>query len=223
MVFIASFWGKTKGGNFVYKLLHLWSDILFPLAFIRPIKIIEDPILPDTQYVFVCNHISLMDAPLTVKVIRNKFRPLGKIELKNIPIFGLIYRIAVIVVDRSNAENRQRSVGQLKEVIKKGISILIFPEGTYNETSAPMKNCFDGAFRIAIETQTPIKPIIYPDTFARMNGERIFTFNPGICRAVFLETIPVKDLTIDDLPRLKQQVVSLMEAKLIEYKASWIQ
>jgi 1-acyl-sn-glycerol-3-phosphate acyltransferase len=155
-------------------------------------------------------------------VVRQPFRPLGKIELKDIPVFGYIYKAVVVVVDRSNAEHRQRSIRQLRSVIKKGISILIFPEGTFNETGKPMKHCFDGAFRLAIETQTPIKPVIFPDTYSRMHHHRSFSLNPGICRAVFLPQVSVEGMTLQDVSRLKHEVTTLMETKLREYKAEWI-
>jgi 1-acyl-sn-glycerol-3-phosphate acyltransferase len=221
-VILFSFFGKIKGGNMIYKLLHSWGDFWFFMIGIRVRKIYEHTPDHAKQYVFVVNHISNLDAAMLVKVVRQPFRPLGKIELKNVPVFGFIYKTVVVVVDRSNAEHRQRSIRQLKSVMKKGISILIFPEGTFNETHKPMKHCFDGAFRLAIETQTPIKPIIFPDTYSRMHYRSAFTLNPGICRAVFLAPVPVEGMTLEDVPLLKQQVISLMEAKLREYKAEWI-
>jgi 1-acyl-sn-glycerol-3-phosphate acyltransferase len=221
-VILFSFFGKIRGGNMIYKLLHSWGDFWFFLSGISVQKIYEEKPDPSEQYVFVVNHISNLDAAMLVKVIRQPFRPLGKIELKDIPVFGYIYKTVVIVVDRSDAKHRQRSIRQLKSVIKKGISILIFPEGTFNETHKPMKHCFDGAFRLAIETQTPIKPVIFPDTYSRMHYRSSFTLNPGVCRAVFLPAIPVEGLTMQDVSSLKQQVTSVMEAKLREYKAEWI-
>jgi 1-acyl-sn-glycerol-3-phosphate acyltransferase len=221
-VIIFSFFGKIRGGNLIYKLLHSWGDFWFFMAGIRVKKIFEEAPDPSRQYVFVVNHISNLDAAMLVKVIRQPFRPLGKIELKDIPVFGYIYKAVVVVVDRSNAEHRQRSIRQLKSVINRGVSILIFPEGTFNETHLPMKHCFDGAFRLAIETQTPVKPVIFPDTYSRMHHRSPFTLNPGISRAVFLPAVSVEGMTIQDLSRLKQQVIGMMEAKLREYKAEWI-
>lgn len=221
-VIILSFFGRIRGGNLIYKLLHSWGDFWFFLAGMRVKMVNEEAADHSRQYVFVANHISNLDAAMLVKVIRQPFRPLGKIELKDIPVFGYIYKTVVVVVDRSDAKHRQRSIRQLKSVIKKGISIFIFPEGTFNETHKPMKHCFDGAFRLAIETQTPIKPVIFPDTYSRMHYRSAFTLNPGICRAVFLPAVPVEGLTMQDVSGLKQQVTSMMEAKLREYKAEWI-
>lgn len=224
-VVMGSFFGRIRGGNFIYKLLHLWGDIWFFLSGIRTSIQFAGSSSPGSagkQYVFVANHVSNLDAAFLVKVIRQPFRPLGKLELVKLPVFGFIYRVAVVTVDRSNAEHRSRSIQNLRSIIHKGISILIFPEGTFNETGRPMKDCFDGAFRLAIETQTPIKPVIFPDTYARMQGDRVFSLNPGVCRAVWLEEVPVEGLQTEDIPRLKQQVVDAMSTALRHYGASWI-
>jgi 1-acyl-sn-glycerol-3-phosphate acyltransferase len=41
----------------------------------------------------------------------------------------------------------------------------MFPEGTFNETNAPLKDFYDGAFRIAIETKTAVKPVLFLDAY----------------------------------------------------------
>lgn len=221
-VIIASFWGRYRGGNAIFKALHVWSVIWFVLSGIRvPIRY-EVTHEIEKQYVFIANHISYLDAAMLVKIFRQPFRPLGKIELQHIPIFGYIYKQVVVLVDRSNAEHRRNSLQHLLNVMKHGVSIFIFPEGTFNETNEPLGSFYDGAFRIAIETQTPIKPIIFPDTYARMHPSSIFTLTPGLCRAIFLAEIPVAGYTLNDLPALKQQVMDIMSSKLREYNAPWI-
>jgi 1-acyl-sn-glycerol-3-phosphate acyltransferase len=175
------------------------------------------------QYVFIFNHISFFDIPIIMKTIRRQhFRVLGKAELSKIPIFGFVYRQAVVMVDRSSPENRAKSVRQLKSVINKGISVVIAPEGTFNTTHKPLKEFYDGAFRVAIETQTPIKPILFLDGYDRLSYKTIFSLTPGKTRSVYLEEVPVEGLTVNDVQALKEKVYKLMEEKLIEYKASWI-
>lgn len=222
-VIIGSFFGKIKGGNFIYRLCTLWGDAWFFLIGIRHRNLYEVPHNKREQYIFVANHISYLDAPIIVKTLRQRVRVLGKVEMAKVPIFGFIYKNAVVTVDRSSAENRARSVRVLKSVIKKGISIFIFPEGTFNETHRPVKDFFDGAFRIAIETQTPIKPVLFLDAYARQHYRSLLSINPGRSRSVFLAPVPVAGLTSKDLPALKQKVFDIMEQKLREYKATWIE
>ncbi len=222
-VIIASFFGKIRGGNFIYNICQLWADIMMVIWGIRHRNIFE--VLHDRsrQYVFVFNHTSYMDIPIIMKAIRQQhFRILGKSEMAKIPVFGFFYRNAVVMVDRSSAEKRAASVQKLKAVIRKGISVVIAPEGTFNMTGEPLKDFYDGAFKIAIETQTPIKPVLFLDSYDRLNYKSVFSLSPGKSRAVYLEEISVAGLTIKDVTMLKEKVFRLMEEKLIAYKASWM-
>ncbi|MGC4099884.1 lysophospholipid acyltransferase family protein [Ferruginibacter sp.] len=223
LVVVASFFGKIKGGNFIYMLCHLWADFFLFMIGIRHQYIYESPLDHQKQYVFVFNHIAYLDIPFLMKAIRKQqFRVLGKAELAKVPVFGFLYRNTVVLVDRNSAANRAKSVLQLKSIIRKGISIIISPEGTFNMTHQPLKEFYDGAFRIAIETQTPIKPILFLDAYDRNNYNSLLSFTPGRSRIVYLEEIPVEGLTIKDVKTLKDKVYKVMEEKLVAYKASWI-
>lgn len=224
LVIAASFLGRIKGGNIIYMLCQYWADLGMVLWGIFHTNYYEVPHNRKKQYVFVFNHLSYMDIPVIMKTIRKQhFRILGKAELAKIPLFGFLYRSAVVMVDRGSAEKRAKSVHQLKAVIRKGISVVIAPEGTFNITHHPLKAFYDGAFKIAIETNTPIKPILFLDNYKRMNYESIFTLTPGRSRAVYLQEVSVAGLTSKDVPALRDKVYKLMEEKLIAYKASWIQ
>jgi 1-acyl-sn-glycerol-3-phosphate acyltransferase len=153
---------------------------------------------------------------------RDSLRILGKIEMARIPLFGYIYSRAVVMVDRRNAQERSRSVRELKGVLSTGISVFIFPEGTFNETGRPLKEFFDGAFRIAIETQTPLQPILFLGTYELMHYRSIFALRPGRFRSVFLPAVEVEGLEMADLPALKERVYRQMEAALVRHGASWV-
>lgn len=219
---IASMFGRITGGNMIYRLCMLWGDIWFPLIFIFHRNYYEQPLDKNKQYIFVGNHISYLDAPVIVKTLRRPARALGKTEMGKVPVFGFIYKYAVVRVDRSDAEHRAKSVRNMMSILKKGISIIVFPEGTFNMTTNPLKDFYDGAFRVAIDTQTTIKPIIFVDVYDRMNYKSIFSLTPGRNRAIFLGEVPVEGLTQKDVAMLKQKVYNLMDRKLREYKASWI-
>ena len=214
--------GRIAGENYVYRLCSLWSDIWFFLTFIRVKEIDEYFFNNDEKYIIVPNHISYLDIAVLVKVFRNPLRPLGKAEMVKVPLFGFLYRKVAVTVDRSSAENRTKSVNTLKSIINKGISILVFPEGTFNMTDQPLKEFYNGAFRVAIETQTPIKPVLFLDTFDRLHYGSLFSLTPGKCRVVYLPDIEVEGLTIPDLDTLKQKTFEAMAQKLTEYNASWI-
>lgn len=214
-----SFFGKIKGGNFIYNVCRIWGFVWYFLVGIRHKNLYEAPHDTTRHYIFVANHCSYMDIPPTVMALWQPIRVLGKYESSKIPVFGYIYKKAVVMVDRSNAEKRSQSVRRLTGILKNNISIFIFPEGTFNMTEAPLKNFYDGAFRIAIETGTNIKPILFVDTLDRLHFKSLFSLTPGPCRCVFLEEIPVKGYTINDINLLKNKVYKIMEAGLMRYRA----
>ena len=218
-VLIASAFG-INGGNFIYQLCKFWARLWYLFIGIQHIEIYEAPHNRLRQYIFVANHISYMDIPAIVASMHQPVRVLGKYEMVKVPFFGWIYRAAVILVDRRDAERRSKSVRALKATVGHGISIFIFPEGTFNETKNYLKDFYDGAFRIAIETQTPIKPLLFIDTIERLHYKTIFSLTPGKCRVIYLEEIPVTDFTMADVAQLKQQVYQAMEDGLKRYSVN---
>lgn len=219
---IVMVFGRIRGGNLIYHACVVWADIWFFLCGIRHRNIYESPLQKDESFIFVSNHISYLDIPVIVQTFRHPVRPLGKAESAKIPVFGFIYKNVIVSVDRSSPAHRAKSVMVLKSILRKGVSVLVFPEGTFNQTHHPLKNFYDGAFRIAIETGTPVKPVLMLDTYDLMHHSSVFTLRPGKSRSVFLDEIPTAHLTMDDVALLRDKVYAIMEAKLRAYKASWI-
>ncbi|MBL0882489.1 MAG: 1-acyl-sn-glycerol-3-phosphate acyltransferase [Chitinophagaceae bacterium] len=217
-VMLSLLFGKLTGGNLIYKLCMIWAKVWYFLIGIAHKEIYEYPHDSTKQYIFVANHISYMDIPPLVLIAHQPVRILGKYEMVKIPVFGWIYRAAVVLVDRKNAETRSKSVRALKSALRQGISIFIFPEGTFNMGTTPLKDFFDGAFRIAIETETPIKPVLLVDTLERLHYNSIFSLTPGKSRVIFLDEIPVQGLTLKDIPFLKEKVYDIMDEGLRRYR-----
>jgi 1-acyl-sn-glycerol-3-phosphate acyltransferase len=219
-VVVASLFGRMKGGNFIYKVCRIWGYLWYFLIGVRHKNIYEVPQNFSAQYIFVANHISYMDIPPIVMAITQPVRVLAKYELSKVPVFGFIYKSATVLVDRSNAERRSQSITEMRNFLSKHVSIFIFPEGTFNETGAPLKDFYDGAFRIAIETETPIKPVLFPDTVKRLHYSSIFSLTPGLSRVIFMDEVSVEGLTMEDMPSLKQKVHKIMEDGLRKYTAN---
>ena len=211
--------GRARAGNLIYYACMVWADLWCFFIFIRHRNIYVGKAEDECSYIYVSNHISYLDSAIVPKTFRHPVRPLGKVEMAKIPVFGFIYKNVIVSVDRSSAANRAKSVNELISLLKKGISILVFPEGTFNTTGKPLKYFYDGAFRIAIETGTSIRPVLLLDTYDRMRS--VLSLNPGRSRAVFLEEIPVAGLTLEDTSFLKEKVYARMQAALEEYNYSW--
>lgn len=202
------------------KLLFLiikgWSRTTLALAF-APVKVTGRP--PGGRYVMVSNHISYLDAIDLFSARPEYFKALGKIEIAKAPLFGYLYKRNVVLVDRRSPESRAESMQRMTEFLKHEGNIFIFPEGTFNETGKPLKDFYDGAFRLAINAQVPIVPMVLPDTAERWPAPRWYRMWPGRNRAIYLDPVSTAGLTQDDLPRLKQHVYTLMESALVQYQA----
>ncbi len=218
-IIIASLFGRVKGGNMIYSICRFWADIVLFLWGIHHKNIFEAPKVKGHAVVFVFNHISYMDIPFMMKAFRNEpIRILAKAEMAKLPVFGYIYRKATVMVNRESDAGRTKSVYQLKRVLSKNISVVIAPEGTFNMTHKPLKEFYNGAFKIAVETNTAMQPVLFLDAYDRLNYNSLFSLTPGRSRAVFLPEI----LPGNDMHLLKQKVYNEMEKGLVRYKASWI-
>ena len=207
---------EPKGRKAVFRLIKAWSGFWLWLIGMPVTTIGKMP--SDGKFIIVANHISYLDTLVIFPSIKGYFRPLGKKEISKIPVVGFIYKQIVIMVDRSSVHSRARSMRLLWRVLHHEGSIIIFPEGTFNETGKPLKEFYDGAFRLAVNTQVPILPVILSDTLRRWHYSAWWKLWPGRNRVVYLDPVPVHGMDIESLPALKQQVYEIMEAALIKYR-----
>ena len=106
----------------------------------------------------------------------------------------------------------------VEEAARKGLSILIAPEGTRTDTPTvgPFKK---GAFRIAMATGLPIVPIVIRNS-EEVAGRNATTLNPGTVDIAVLPPIDVSDWTHDDLPKRIEQVRELYLKTLADWPAA---
>ena len=116
----------------------------------------------NSPYIFVANHVSMIDVMLLVSTVRNNpIVFIGKKELDKIPIFGSIYKRTMILVDRSSKDSKKQVFKQIKKKLNAGISLGIFPEGTVPDLEVELAPFKHGAFTMAIEHQVPILSLIH--------------------------------------------------------------
>ncbi len=207
---------SVRARSAIHSFIRLWSKCWL-WAIGMSVKV-SGPAPPSGRYIVVANHISYLDTLVIFPAIPGHFRPLGKKEISKIPVIGFIYKQIVIMVDRSSAVSRSISMRLMWRVLKKEGNIVIFPEGTFNETEAPLKEFFDGAFRLAITTQTDILPLVLPDTVDRWHFSHWWKLWPGKNRAEFLKPISVQGMEMSQLKELKAKVYSDMENALVALK-----
>ncbi len=170
------------------------------------------------QYILVSNHQSTLDIFANPATCPVHFKYLAKDEVRTIPLLGAIAKPFCIFVKRGDRKSRSDSMEALIEAIEKdGSSLLIYPEGTRNRTGEPLKKFYDGAFRIAIKTKTPIVVQTLLNTGYLGPPDDLFNLSPGTVHAIWDDPIETSELTIDDLPILKERVRSIMLQNLENY------
>ena len=214
---IISLGNNAASRHGIYYMIKYWAQGW--LWFIGMRVALHGPRPPKGRYVVVANHISYLDVLVIFPAIPGYFRPLGKKEISRIPVVGFIYKQIVIMVDRGSMHSRSRSLRLLWRVLHREGNIIIYPEGTFNESEAVLKSFYDGAFRLAVNTQTSILPIILPDTIDRWHYSAWWKFWPGKNRVVYLEPIDVAGLTLADVPEVKEKAFKMMEAALKKFKS----
>ena len=102
----------------------------------------------------------------------------------------------------------------LKEVLKQGISILIFPEGTQNRSNEILQPFYDGAFRIAVETQQPILPMVIINAGNLMPPGKM-SIKPGKITILIGKEISTLGFTLQEVAVLREKAFSLMKEMII--------
>ena len=120
------------------------------------------------------------------------------------------------MVDRKSPQSRREVYTQAMERIEAGLSICIFPEGGVPDNESIVLDSFkDGAFRIAIQCQIPIVPMVFYDTKKRFPF-RFFAGSTGTMRVDVLPPISTQGKTLDDKETLREEVRALLWERLIK-------
>jgi 1-acyl-sn-glycerol-3-phosphate acyltransferase len=188
-----------------FKIARIWAKIIL-LGMGFNYKISGAAVFEEGKsYVLVANHTSMTDIMLMLVLVKtHPFVFVGKKELAQIPIFGFIYKRVCILVDRSSSKSRFQVFERAQKRIQQGLSICIFPEGGVPEEHIVLDEFKDGAFRIAIEHQLPIVPMVFFDNKKRFSYT-FFSGSPGKMRAKVLPLIVTQGKTLNDKNELKQQ------------------
>lgn len=210
---------KESWYPYFFKMARFWSKIiLVGMGFKYCIERDEIP-EHSKSYMFIANHTSMTDIMLMLVAVKNPFVFVGKAELAKIPLFGFFYKRTCILVDRSSSKSRQAVFLRAQKRLKSGLSICIFPEGGIPDDERVVLDSFkDGAFRMAINQQIPIVPLVFPDNKKRFSYT-FFSGSPGTMRAKMLNFISTEGLKTEDTKALNEKARTLIFNQLNHFKA----
>ncbi|MBN3584238.1 1-acyl-sn-glycerol-3-phosphate acyltransferase [Algoriphagus aestuarii] len=203
---------SPKAGEVSFFFIRVWARIW---AFLSGFKIEihgREKIDLNQPYIYIFNHRSFFDAPVIPVAIPQQVRALGKKELSKIPLFGWVVGKAAVWVDRYDPESRKESIQKLVDILKQGISIVVAPEGTRNDTDKMLLPFQKGAFRLSVETGIPILPmaIIGAD---QIHQKGSLLLSPGKVRVYFSRPIYPDPET--GLEELEEKCRNQLEAMIL--------
>ena len=150
-------------------------------------------------YIVTSNHNSLLDVPLSCPFIPGGNKTIAKTSFAKIPLFGFFYMKGSVLVDRKSDASRRQSYEKMKETLRNGMHMGIYPEGTRNRTSEPLKKFHDGAFKLSVDTGNEIIPSVIFNTKKALPLNKFFYFWPAKLEIHFLKPISPANKTTDEL------------------------
>jgi 1-acyl-sn-glycerol-3-phosphate acyltransferase len=147
------------------------------------------------SYILISNHASLLDIPGIVSAFPFPVRFIAKKSLAWFPIFGWSLRLSGhILIDRQSAQSALKSLKKAASLLKSGISIIIFPEGT-RSPDGQVKEFKGGGFLLALKSQVPIVPVSIGGTYQMLprTGWRFF---PGTIKIHVGDPIPTQGVPL---------------------------
>lgn len=175
----------------VHYMLRFYGNFWCYTTGIIPRKFHREKIDFSTSYMITANHQCYFDPVQMYTALPIYFKGVGKVEVSKVPLFGLLYRMAVISVDRSSARKSATTYRNMARYLQDNWSILIFPEATFPDIAQQELYAFKkGAFTLAHREKKDILPLLFVDATQRMHPSKFFRFTPGYLTTVFLPTIP---------------------------------
>ena len=158
--------------------------------------------------VFIFNHRNNFDPVIVAALVKDNWTGVGKKELASDPIFGTLGKLLdTVFIDREDPKAAVQSLQQAEELARKGLSVVIAPEGTRLDTRS-VGAFKKGPFRLAMSAGVPIVPVVIRNAEV-ISARDSSTLHPGTVDVVVYPPISLDDWTLDDLPQRIAEVRQL--------------
>lgn len=212
ILLIPFFWKPSIGFKFVSDM---WSAVIMAVVGIRLKVFGREKVKKEGGKIFVANHESHFDIPVLFASIPEPVYFIAKKELKKVPFMGwYMALLGMIFIDRSNREKAMKSMKEAGKLIKKGRSVISFPEGTRSKDGT-IKLFKRGAFIIAKESNVPIVPIAISGTWEVLAPGKS-KIRPGRVKVVIGEEV----LPEHHRDKTPEQLAAFVRQRVVELEKS---
>lgn len=162
---------------------------------------------------FVSNHQSNFDIVVLLGAINKPKGFVAKIELANFPIVsGWMRKMGSVFIDRSDIKQSLRTINEGIEILKKGRSLVIFPEGTRSK-GAEMGEFKKGSLRLAEKAHVPIVPVSISGTYQIMEANK-GRISPSEVNIVISKQVIYDELPAEEKKNIAQVVQDIIRSNL---------
>ena len=211
LFFVIILYPFDKQRKVAHAQCYWWSDILVKFNPICNISVSGlENIDRKKAYVIVANHQSLADIVVLYQ-LKSQFKWVAKKSLFKVPVLGWCMSLAKhIKLDRGDFSSIKKIYREAAEWLRKGMSVLFFPEGTRSETGE-IGEFQNGAFKLAIKEKRPVLPILITGTrdiipkYGRQFSNKI------VCSMRVFPPVETSGLGAGDFEKLKDEVRSRLK------------
>lgn len=188
-------------------LIRYWARLLLSVSGIKLELIGGEKLNAQRPSVYIANHQSLFDILAVVVSIPGTARFIAKKELFRIPIFAQGLKvIGTIKIDRGNSAEAKKTINEAIKIIKEGVSVIIFAEGTRSR-DGNIKPFKKGGFVLATTGQIPIVPVVISGSFYIMQKKNL-RLRKGKIKIEFLDSIEISNSSYEHRNILLEEVRS---------------
>lgn len=213
-----------NGKNLSKKIYWLWapklaSYILWLLNCRVHIKGLENLPKDQSNICYISNHQSLLDICMVVGKLKVKAAPIAKIEVLKAPFVGSFAKgVGTILLDRKSPKSSIKAILDGTNELKKGKSVIIFPEGTRSKTGK-LGEFKAGSYKMGLRAQSTLVPLVVQGTRSALESKK--GFKRYDCYINILEPVSAKGLTKEEQKAFPEKVSNLIREEyknLPEYK-----
>jgi putative phosphoserine phosphatase/1-acylglycerol-3-phosphate O-acyltransferase len=186
---------RRRGVNF---FTTAFPQMLLGLNGVRLNVLGEENLKKQRPAVFIFNHRNNFDPVIVASMVKDNWTGVGKKELENDPVVGTLGKLVdTVFIDREDPKKAVESLKQAEELTRKGLSVVIAPEGTRLDTRT-VGQFKKGPFRLAMGAGVPIVPIVIRNAEV-ISARDSSTLHPGTVDVVVYPPLPLDDWTLDNL------------------------
>jgi len=206
--------GVVISGNqdFAYTMGRFWSGLVLKVCGIKVKTRFLGPKTFNGPVIFACNHASQMDILVLYRALPVPFRFLVKKELFKVPLLGYaMTKAGYIPIDRKNSRAAVKSIKEAAERLRKGASIVIFPEGTRSRDGR-LQRFKEGGFMLAVKSGCPVVPVAIKGSH-KVLPKGAFIARPGLIEVTV--GTPIEVISKNDKKLSRSEISSLAHRQLL--------